>query len=87
VTRSHPDRVGESFSFELSDNPHVYIDSGKEGSLVTFINEDVLSPNCVAVTMVHRGLLRIRVSTTSDLEADETAGWPSLYAVPIGTHF
>ncbi len=69
LTRLHPDTIGEAYSFQLCERPVVYIDSGTQGSLVTLINEDVYDPNCVAEALVHRGRLRIRVTTNRSLEA------------------
>ena len=37
--------------------------------MCTFINEDVLDPNCVATTVLHRGKLKIRVTTTCEVSA------------------
>jgi hypothetical protein len=69
VTLIHPGRIGESFSYQLSENPNVYFDSGEMGSLVTFINEDLSTPNCVAARVVHHNQMRIRVSTCRPVPA------------------
>ena len=69
LTRIHPNDFGSSYSFQLSDEPVVFIDSGLRGSLVTLINEDVFAPNCAAEALVHCGRLRIRVSTLRPLVA------------------
>ena len=69
LTLIHPDPYGTSYSFQLYDDPPVYVDSGVFGSLVTLINEDVITPNCTARALVHRGLLRIQVSTNRLLVA------------------
>ena len=69
VTTVPPSTLSESFSFQLFDSPDVYCDSLSGGSLATFINENIVSPNCTAQKGVYGGKLRIRVVVSSFVSA------------------
>jgi hypothetical protein len=69
VTKVPPSTLSESFSFQLFDSPDVFCDSLSGGSLATFINENIVSPNCTAQKGVFGGKLRIRVVVSSYVQA------------------
>jgi hypothetical protein len=69
LTNTHPDSTGVGSAFQLCEEPPVYIDTSEAGSLVTFINEEFLAPNCTATFVLHRGQLRIQVTTNCTVPA------------------
>jgi hypothetical protein len=69
VTRRPPTIVGEAFSFQLSHEPPVFVDAMQGGSLATFINEDLVNPNCESITGVYGNKLRIRIVTIRRVDA------------------
>jgi hypothetical protein len=63
-TTTVPSKRGDVCSFELCESPAAYVNFDASGSLATFINEDILAPNCVANLVLFQEEVRVRVTTT-----------------------